>query len=160
MNSPAVAQHLRENHDEVISRWFENLHSRVADDFEQMLRTPMGTAVAKKMLEYAIEFLETEEYRKADVLHGARKIAGDAAFRRAAVGFSLPDIVATALAFRAALQETVIDHSNHGSIDDERGIVVGIMELNRLGDVLVAGEIAGYFAYRDFSETEDDEQVA
>ncbi|MHB1362110.1 MAG: hypothetical protein ACYCW5_05895 [Thermoleophilia bacterium] len=157
MMSPECANCLRENHDEVIRRWLQNLHGHIAEDFEQMLRTPMGSSVANKLLSCAIEFLEAEEYLKAEALHSVRDIASDAAFRRTAVGFCLPDIIATALAFRDALQETVLFHAIHRSIEDEKAIVDSIMELNQFGDALVDGEVAGFFSYNDFR---GDEEVA
>jgi len=160
MISLTLASHLRENHEEVLRRWRENLHGRIADDFEQMLKTPMGSGVANKMVNCCIEFLESEDYQKTDVLHRLRDIASDAAFRRTAVGFGLPDIVTTAIAFRIALQETMLDHVLHGSVEDERAVIECILAINKLGDVLVSGEIAGYFAYNEFREDEQDENVA
>ncbi len=150
-----LANHLRDNHDEVMRRWLENLHGNIAEDFEQMLMTPMGSGVSNKLLNCVIDYLEAEEYQKGSFLHGIRDIACDASFRRAAVGFGLPDIVATAIAFRRALEETLLYHAFHASIEDERSIIDGMLALNRLGDVLVSGEIAGYFAYQNYSGEED-----
>ncbi|MBI5869686.1 MAG: hypothetical protein HZB44_01825 [Actinobacteria bacterium] len=160
MISNTLANHLRENHEEVMRRWLDNLHGHIADDFEQMLKTPMGSGVANKLLNCAVDYLEAEDYLKADVLHGVRDIASDASFRRTAVGFCLPDIVTTAIAFRQALQETVLDGAVHGSVENERALTEIVMALNELGDVLVSGEIAGYFAYNDFREDESDEDAA
>ena len=154
MISLSLANHLRENHDEVIRRWFENLHGYIAEDFEQMLKTAMGGSVANKLLSGAIEFLEAEDYRKPEILHGFRDLASDAAFRRTAVGFGLPDIVATATAFRHALEETLLYHAIRGTVDHEHQIIEGIMAINQLGDVLVSGEIAGYFAYLNFRQAD------
>lgn len=159
MISDTLASHLRENHEEVMRRWLESLHGHIADDFEQMLKTPMGSGVANKLINSSIEFLEAEDYHKADVLHGLRDIASDAAFRRTAVGFGLPDIVTTAIAFRIALQETLLDHVLLGTIENERAVIEGIMALNQLGDVLISGEIAGFFAYNDFREDGRGEEV-
>jgi hypothetical protein len=160
MISQLLANNLRENRDEVIRRWLENLSGHIADDFEQMLKMPMGNGVANKLLNCAIDFLEAEDYDRSEVLHGARDIARDAAYRRTAVGFGLPDIVATAIAFRNALQETLLYHCLHGSVEDERVIIEVLLALNRLGDVLISGEIAGYFAYQDYRESGEDEEVA
>ena len=152
-----LANHLRENHEEVMRRWLDYLHGRIAEDFEQMLKTPMGSGVANKLLSCAVDFLEAEDYHKADLLHGLRDIASDASFRRTAVGFCLPDIVTTAIAFRLALQETVLDGAVHGSVENERALTEIVMAINELGDALVSGEIAGYFAYHDFREDGSDE---
>ncbi|MDO8736750.1 MAG: hypothetical protein Q7K29_06660 [Thermoleophilia bacterium] len=160
MISPTLAKHLRENHEEVMRRWLENLHGHIADDFEQMLKTPMGSGVANKLLNCAIDFLEAEDYQKADVLHGVRDIASDASFRRTAVGFGLPDIVATAIAFRLALQETLLEGTARGSVENERALTDVVMAINELGDVLVSGEIAGYFAYNNYREDKADEDAA
>ena len=159
MISTQLAGYIRENHEEVIRRWQDNLRGHIAEDFEQMLQTPMGSGVANKLLNCAIEFLEAEDYRKLETLHMVRDIASDASFRRTAVGFCLPDIITTALALRAAIQETVLYHARHRDIDDEKAIVEGIMALNQFGDALVSGEIAGFFGYNDFRE-DDAEEVA
>ncbi len=50
MHMSALAKSLRLNHDEVIRRWMDNLHGHIADDFEEMLQTPMGNGVAGKLL--------------------------------------------------------------------------------------------------------------
>ncbi len=155
MISIKLAGYLRENRDEVMQRWLENLHGHIAEDFEQMLKTPMGSGVSNKLLNCAIEYLQAEDYQKAEVAHKIRDIASDAAFRRTAVGFGLPDIVETALAFRHALEGTILCHALHGSIEDERVIIEGMMALNELGDILVSGEIAGFFAFNDFRENEE-----
>jgi len=160
MISPVLANHLTDNREEVIRRWLDNLHGHIAEDFEQMLNTPMGAGVANKLLGCAIDFLGAEEYRQSEVLHGVRNIARDAAFRRAAVGFGLPDIVATALAFRAAIQDTMLHHYVRASDDDGRAIVEVLVALNRFGDVLVSGEIAGYFASQNYREADEDKEVA
>lgn len=155
-----LANHLRENHEEVVRRWLDNLHGHIADDFEQMLKTPMGSGVANKLLNCAVDFLEAEDYHKADVLHGVRDIASDASFRRTAVGFCLPDIVTTAIAFRLALQEAVLDGAAHGSVENERAITEIVMAINELGDALVSGEIAGYFAYQEYRKDKSAEEAA
>ncbi|MHB9112220.1 MAG: hypothetical protein ACYC4D_06290 [Thermoleophilia bacterium] len=155
-----LANHLRENHEEVMRRWLDNLHGHIADDFEQMLKTPMGSGVANKLLTCAVDFLEAEDYQKADVLHGVRDIASDASFRRTAVGFCLPDIVMTAIAFRLALQETALAGAAHGTVENERALTEIVMAINELGDALVSGEIAGYFDYHGFREDESDEDAA
>jgi len=160
MISLNLAHNLRDNHEEVVRRWLENLHGNIADDFEQMMNTPMGSGVSHKLLGCAVDFLEAEEYRKAEVLHGMRDIARDAAFRRAAVGFGLPDIVTTAVAFRQALQETLLENSAHGSIENERALTEAVIALNVFGDVLVSGEIAGYFAYNDYRDDESEKDAA
>lgn len=160
MISLTLANHLRDNHDEVMRRWLENLHGHIADDFEQMMKTPMGSGVSHKLLGCAVDFLAAEEYCKVEVLHGVRDIARDASFRRAAVGFGLPDIVTTAIAFRQALQETLLQVAARGSVENERALTDTVMALNELGDVLVAGEIAGYFAYHDYQEKDSDKSAA
>jgi hypothetical protein len=158
MISLALSTTLRENHDEVIQRWMEYVHGAIAEDFEQMLRTPMGRAVASNQLGYAVELMGAEEYQVCELLHRARDAARDASFRRAAVGFGLPDIVKTAMAFREALQETLLNHVSADKELDSRMIIEGLLALNKLGDAIIAGEIAGFFAYHEFTEkTEDPE---
>lgn len=153
-----LANSLRENHSEVIRRWHENLTGKVAEEFVQMLHTPMGGSVVTKLLSLAIEFLEAEEYEEGDVLHRVRSVAQESSFRRSAVGFCLPDIVFTALALRRAMEETVFNHALHHGFDEGEELLAGIMALNRFSDAMISGEIAGYFAYLEYQQ-EDDERV-
>ena len=155
MISLTLSSTLRENHDEIIQRWLENIHGQTAEDYEQVLRTPMGHAVATNLLNYAVELMGAEEYQESELLHRARDAARDASFRRAAVGFCLPDIITTAMALRSAMQETLLNHVTPGDSVDEQTIVEGLLAINRLGDAIVSGEIAGYFAYHEYTDKEE-----
>lgn len=155
MHSLSLANTLRKNQDEVIRRWLDNLSGKIAEDFEQMLRTPMGVGVATKLLASAMEFLGAEEYQQGEILRKVRNVAKEASFRRTAVGFCLPDIVFTALAFRRALEETLINHVVHVGAKEEHKLLEGLLALNRLGDMIVTGEIAGFFAYNEYHDREE-----
>lgn len=154
MNSLSLAKTLRANQDEVIRRWLDNLNGHIAEDFEQMLRTSMGMGVATTMLAHAVEFLEAEDYEQSDILRRVRSISREASFRRSAVGFSLQDIVYTALAFRRALEETLMNHAVHSGEREGGRLLEGILALNHFGDKVISGEIAGYFAYHAFRDEE------
>jgi hypothetical protein len=123
-----------------------------------MMLTPMGGGVAASLLTLAIEFMGAEEYQESELLHRVRKVAQEASFRRCAVGFCLPDIAFTALALRRAMEETIFNHVIHNGYDDDEELLKGILTLNRFGDAMISGEIAGYFAYLDYRQ-EDDERV-
>lgn len=64
MNSIDITRTLSENHEEVVRRWLEGLHGQVAEDLEDMMRTPMGNSVAGKLLACAVEYLGAEAYEK------------------------------------------------------------------------------------------------
>lgn len=158
MLTHSLAKSIRMNHEEVLRRWLENLHGHIADDFEQMLLTPMGNGVATKLLGYAVDYLEAEDYQRNEVLHSVWSAAREASFRRAAVGYGLQDIVTTALAFRNALQETLLNNVTPSDSTEERKLLEGIMAINRIGDSMVSGEIAGYFSYQGFHEDQAGER--
>jgi hypothetical protein len=155
MHSISLSKILRQNQHEVVRRWHDDLSGNIAEDFRDMLETPMGTGVAAKLLSMAIEYLEAEDYQKNDLLRRMRNLTREASFRRSAVGFALPDIVFTALAFRQALEETILNHVARSDSDDEV-LVAGILALNRLGDAMVSGEIAGYLGYLQYRGEEED----
>lgn len=156
MHMSAMAKSLRLNHDEVIRRWMENLHGHIADDFEEMLQTPMGNGVAGKLLDCAVDYLETEEYNRSEILHMVWNVARDASFRRTAVGYGLQDIVTTALAFRNALQQTILNNLTPCEAEQDHELVGGLLAVDRIGDAIISGEIAGYFSYLDFRDEEDE----
>ncbi len=155
MSSLTFASALRENQQEVLQRWLAAYHGHVAEDFEQMLGTPMGRAVAVSFLGLAVELMGSEEYQYSQILHRARQAAQDDAYRRTAVGFCLPDLVTHASSFRTALEETIFNHVSPNSAKQAEELRSAVMAINRFGDTLVAGEIAGYFAYRQFSEKDE-----
>ncbi len=155
MISLTFANALRENQHEVLERWLRDCHGHVAEDFEQMLGTPMGHAIAITLLGLAVELMGSEEYQRPQILHRARQAAQDDAYRRTAVGFCLADLVTNACSFRAALEETIFNHVLPGSAEQIEELRHAVMALGSFGDCLVAGEIAGYFAYRQFSEKDE-----
>lgn len=159
MHAVAISSVLRENHEEVVQRWLDDLDGVIADDYQEMLRTPMGGSLVNTLLSYAIEYLGAEKYELAEVVHRARNAAKDSSYRRAAVGFSLTDIVATAISFRRALNDTLANHITPSSSAEYKQLLDSVLALNRFCDAIVAGEIAGYFARRDFT-TDDSEEAA
>ena len=161
MLSLSISKILRKNSDEVIRRWLEYTHGRVAEDFEQMLNTPMGTSVANKLLGGAADFFTAEDYREPEFLRQARQISYDASFRRAAVGYCLPDIVTTCQTFHQAIRETVLNNFLPGTDDEWRELLDAVLALSRLENAAIMGRIAGYFAYHEFGgHDEDEERIA
>lgn len=148
---------LRENQEEVLRRWLDDLHGRIAEDYEQALLTAIGKGVAKKLLKLVVDFLESESYREGDTLRRAREYAHKVSYRRASVGFSLTDIVTSSLSFRRALNGTIMNHFNASASDQACSLLDAVLALNRFGDTVLAGEIDGFFAYQ---ESDDQEAAA
>lgn len=155
MISLTLASMLRENHEEILQRWLQAGHGHIAEDYEQMLETPMGRAVATTLLGLAVELMGVEEYEWPEILHRARDAAQDDAFRRAAVGFCLSDLITNAMSFRLALQETLFNHLSPNSSTEFEELGNAIMVLNKFGDALIAGEVSGYFAYSQFGDSDE-----
>lgn len=161
MLSPAISRILSKNSDEVIRRWLEYTHGKVAEDFEQMLNTPMGMSVANKLLAGISDFFTAEDYREPEFLRQARQISYDASFRRAAVGYSLPDIVTTCQTFHQAVRETTLNNFLPGTNEEWKELLDAILALSRLENAAIIGRIAGYFAYHEFGDHgEDEERIA
>ena len=158
MLTHSLAKSIRMNHDEVLRRWLENPHGHIADDFEQMLQTHMGNGVSTKLLGYATEYLEAEDYQRSEILHRVWCATHEASFRHTAVGYGLQDIITTAPAFRNALQEMLLNNVTPANSVEERGLLEGIMALDRVSDSMISGEIAGYFGYQGFREDEEEER--
>ncbi|MCL6106654.1 MAG: hypothetical protein M1309_04820 [Actinobacteria bacterium] len=152
MISLTFANVIRENHEETIQCWLKSIQGRVAEDYQQVLQTPMGRAVATTLLGLAMELLSAEEYQRAEILHRVRDAANDDAFRRTAVGFCLPDLITDATLFRQALEETLFNHVNPASGEEFAGFRAAFTALNKLGDALISGKVSGYFTYRDFRD--------
>jgi hypothetical protein len=149
-----ISHILRENQEEVLRRWLDDLHGHIAEDYEQALLTPIGKGVAMKLLKLVVDFLESESYREADTLRRAREHAHDVSFRRASIGFSLTDIVATSLSFRRALGGTIMNHFNSSGADRAGSLLDAVLSFNRFGDAVLAGEIAGFLDWQRFDDSE------
>jgi hypothetical protein len=149
-----ISHILRENQEEVLRRWLDDLHGSIAEDYEQALLTPIGKGVATKLLKLVVGFLESESYREADMLRRAREYAQEVSYRRASVGFSLNDIVATSLSFRRALCATIMNHCNSPKSEQACSMYDAVLAFNRFGDAVLAGEIAGFFEWQGFDDRE------
>lgn len=152
MISLYIANKLKENHDSIIQHWLQGLHGQIAEDYEQMMLTPMGTGCANRLLGLVVGLLESEEYQEPELLRKARLVAREASLRRAAVGFSLADIVTTALTFRITLNDTLMNHVSPSTADEFKELLGAVMVIDRFCDAVVSGEIAGYFASRELKE--------
>lgn len=159
MLSPTISGILRKNNDEVIRRWLEYTHGKVAEDFEHMLLTPMGKSVASKLLAGITAFFESEDYRESEFLRQARQISYDASFRRAAVGYGLTDIVITCQTFHQAVRDTILNHCLPTGNEEWQELLDAMLALSRLEGAATIGRIAGYFAYHEFGDDEDEEQT-
>lgn len=160
MISSTVCRTLRDNHDEVVRRWLENVHGQVAEDFEQTLDSPMGKSAVTKLLGCMEDFFSCEGFDENEVLRCVRDISYNISFRRAAVGFGLADIVAGCQAFHAAVRETILNHANPTDTEEAGELLGGIIALNRIEDTAVMGRIAGYFAYHNYHERDAGAEVA
>jgi predicted nucleic acid-binding protein len=156
MVAPRLIAVLRENHEDIIDHWMDNCRGHLAEEFEQMLETPMGHSVASSMYNLALEYLEAEDYETTAILHRAHELAIKASYRRAAVGYSLNDIIIAAVAFRNAMQETLVARFHPANSDDEHALLQCIIRLTHLGDAFVAGRIAGFFSFSKFGTDDDD----
>lgn len=146
---PTISNIIRENQGEVLRRWLEDLHGQIAEDYEQALSTPMGKDLARKLLKLVIDFVESESYREADRLRRVRTYARETAYRRASVGYSLADIVATGISFRRALNFTIMNHFTPAGVHEAGGLLEAVLAVDRFGDAVLGGEIDGFLAYRE-----------
>jgi hypothetical protein len=155
MISLDLAKTLRENLDEIVQRWLSAVHGHVAEDYEQILHTSMEQSVLSTLTGLAVELLGAEEYQRPEIIHRARDVARDSAFRRAAVGFCLPDLITNAIAMRTALVETVFNHVTPSISEGSTQLRDSILALNQFGDAVISGEIAGFFAYYNYGDSDD-----
>ncbi|MEK7817074.1 MAG: hypothetical protein AAB281_02350 [Actinomycetota bacterium] len=160
MISPNINKTLRENQGELICKWYDNVHGRVAEDFEQTLRSPMAKSVCMKILTGIQDFFCSEDFREHEVLRNVRDVSYNVSYRRAAVGYNLSDIVAESQVFFEAVTKTLLNNVNPANTDEARELLESVVAIHRIQDVSVMGRIAGYFAYDQYHDNEGDAEIA
>lgn len=158
MTNPTYILILRENSEEILRRWLEACSGRIADEYQQLLNTPVGRKNCLTRIGLTIRFLEAEAFESTGVLREVRENARENAYRRAAAAYSLTDIVNVAVCFRNALLETMRNHHNITGAEEGQDFLDCVAALLQAGDAMVWGDIAGYFTYFKFCE--EDEAVA
>ena len=160
MISPMLNKALRENQGEIVCKWYDNVHGRVAEDFEQTLRSPLAKSVCMKILTCIQDFFCSEDFREHEVLRNARDVSYNVSYRRAAVGYNLADIVAESQVLFEAVTQALLNNVNPTNTDEARELLEGIVALHRIEDASVMGRIAGYFAYDQYHDNEGDAEIA
>ncbi|MHB0914452.1 MAG: RsbRD N-terminal domain-containing protein [Thermoleophilia bacterium] len=155
MTNPSHVLILRENSAEILRRWLDDCSGRISEEYQRLLSTKMGGKICQTRLELTVKYLEAEAFEMSGVLRELREMDRESAYRRAAAGYNLTDIVNVTVSFRNALIETLMNHYNITGAEDGQEFIECIASLVQMGDAMVWGDIAGYFTYFKFCEEDD-----
>jgi hypothetical protein len=123
---------LRDRRDEITRHWLALLPGVVADDYREVLESPIGARLAHQVIDDLVSYTEAEEYEAPTTLHRVAEAAAAEAARRAALGFSLDDLLAGLQLLREAMWDALMD-----------ALVVG--ELPPLGETMAQMKVVDGF---------------
>ena len=141
-----LANILRAHHEQIERRWLAAASELVGDEYREMLRSPLGVRLLRKIIDDLADYQEAEEYQAAAVLSRIEEQAADEARHRVALGFALADILVALQAIRAAIWDALMDALAAGELPPPGQTMAQMKEVDRLLDCIVRAEVAGSLA--------------
>jgi hypothetical protein len=124
---------LRDQREELRRRWHEALEGRVADDYVELLASPVGDRLLRTVVEHLLAVAQAEEYEVPGLRRQFEAQFADEAEHRLALGFSPRDVAGGIQAVRLAVLDVLGDAVVTGDLPPAGETLV---ELRALDDVL------------------------
>jgi len=141
-----LAHILRAHHEEIERRWLAAASELVGDEYREMLQSPLGVRLLRKILDDLVAYEEAEEYQATAVLRRIEEEAAAEARHRVALGFALSDILIALQAIRATMWDALIDALAAGQLPPLGETMAQMKEVDQLLDCIVRAEVAGSLA--------------
>jgi hypothetical protein len=100
---------LRDHREQLWRRWAETLDERIADDYRELMTSPLGERFVRAFVDDLIAITAAEEYEVQGLLRQAEgRVAADSAYRLT-LGFAMVDLVMGLQSLRGAMVDVLID---------------------------------------------------
>jgi hypothetical protein len=139
---------LRARREDIERRWLAAASELVDDEYREMLQSPLGMRLLRRILDDLADYQAAEEYQASAVLRRIEEASAAEARHRVTVGFALADILAALQAIRTAVWEVLIDAVAEGRLPPLGQVMAEMKELDELLDCIVRAEVAGSLAAR------------
>jgi hypothetical protein len=124
---------LRDQREELRRRWHEALPGRVADDYAELLTSPVGDRLLRALVEHLLAVAQAEEYEVAGLRRQFEAQFAGEMEHRLALGFAPRDVAGGIQAVRLAVLDVLGDAVVSGELPPAGETLV---ELRALDDVL------------------------
>jgi len=142
----SLAHVLRARHQEIERRWLAAASELVGDEYREMLQSPLGVRLLRKIIDDLVAYDEAEEYQATAVLRRIEEEAAAEARHRVALGFALADILVALQVIRTTMWDALIDALAAGELPPPGQTMAEMKEVDRLLDCIVRAEVAGSLA--------------
>jgi hypothetical protein len=100
---------LRDHREQLWRRWAETLDERIADDYRELMTSPLGERFVRAFVDDLIAITAAEEYEVQGLLRQAEgRVAADSVYRLT-LGFAMVDLVMGLQSLRGAMVDVLID---------------------------------------------------
>lgn len=134
----------RDCRDDIVRRWLSLLPGAVGDDYREVLESPIGARLARKVLEDLVSYTEAEEYQERATLRRIEQDAASEAARRSALGFAIEDILTGLQLLRTAMWDALIDALVVGELPPPGETMEQMKLVDGFLDRLVLAEVRGF----------------
>lgn len=134
---------IRDRREEIGRRWVASLEGAVADDYRELLASPIGIRQLRKLVDDLVAYSEAEEYEIAATLRRIEEEAVDDAVRRVALGFDLSDLLMALQLLRGAIWDSLADALVVGQLPPPGEMMAQMKVVDMILDHLVRAEVLG-----------------
>lgn len=134
---------IRDRREEIGRRWVASLEGAVADDYRELLASPIGVRQLRKLVDDLVAYSEAEEYEVAATLRRIEEEAVQDAARRVALGFDLSDLLMALQRLRGAIWDSLSDALVVGELPPPGEMMAQMKVVDMILDHLVRAEVLG-----------------
>jgi hypothetical protein len=134
---------IRDRREEIGRRWVAALEGTVADDYREVLASPIGIRQVRKLVDDLVAYSEAEEYEIAATLRRIEEEAVNDAARRVALGFALSDLLMALQQLRGAIWDSLADALVVGQLPPPGEMMAQMKVVDMILDHLVRAEVLG-----------------
>lgn len=145
---------IRDRREEIGRRWVASLEGAVADDYREVLASPIGARQLRKLVDDLVAYTEAEEYEIRATVRRIEEEAVDDAAHRVALGFALSDLLTALQLLRGAIWDSLADALVIGELPPPGEMMAQMKVVDTILDHLVRAEVLGAMQ-ADHKEGED-----
>jgi hypothetical protein len=135
---------IRDYRDEIERKWVKRLPGAVSDEYLEILASPLGTHILRKVLDDYLEYSDAEDFKVEATLRNILDQTAEEASRRAALGFELVDLLAGLQELRQAIWDALGDANVAGRLPGLGATLEQMIFVDEFFDQLQRAQVRGF----------------
>jgi hypothetical protein len=135
---------IRDYRDEIERKWFKRLPEVVGEDYLEILTSPLGTHILRKVIDDYLEWSDAEDFKVEATLRAIVEQTAEEAARRAALGFELVDLLAGLQEMRQAIWDAIGDANVAGRLPGLGSTLEQMIYIDGFFDQLQRAQVRGF----------------